>query len=252
MVAWLAGIALCFAIVFSTSLAGAQILDDDDDSSAMDDDDDAPAADGVVDEMEPAVEHGVGIRLRNVFVPQAMIELFVEEAASGMSTFGFGIDYVRRKGDFELVLGFEYENVSPDDGFYLEKGDVAPGEPPDRIVFDGLAWATLDVAFVFHKELHEKFALRYGAGFGLGIVLGEVLQTDSVCTSADIQNDCTVVPPGTPGAQINDPSDDVPPVFPVVNIILGAQYRPAKNITINLEGGMRSLFFVGLSSAFFF
>ena len=197
-----------------------------------------------------AVEYGVGLRLRGVFEPKFMLELFLEEAASGVFSPGFGLELNRRRENFELVLGFEYENVSPDDGFYLEKGDdpLTPGEAPDYVEFDGLAWFTADLTFVFHSPINDKVAFRYGAGFGLGLVLGEALQTDSTCTGRDIQNDCM---PDPNGEQVNDPAD-LPPVFPVVNLLAGVQFRPTPKMTVNLEGGLRTLFFFGLSSTYYF
>jgi hypothetical protein len=197
-------------------------------------------------------EYGVGLRLRGVFEPAFMMNLFVEEQTSGgMFHPGFGLELNRRKGDFELVLGFEYENVSPDDGYWLEKGDdgTSPGQTPDFVDFDGLSWFTTDLTFMFHSAMSEKVAFRYGAGFGLGIVFGDALQTDTNCSGTDFENDCTLDMGG--GAQVNDPAD-IPPVFPVVNLILGAQFRPSRAVSINVETGLRTLFFFGVSGTYYF
>ena len=163
-----------------------------------------------------------------------------------MSALGYGLEFVRRKGDFEIHIGIEHENVSPDDGFWLEKGDDPriDGEEPDFVEFDGLSWTTLDAEFVFLKSLGKGFELRYGAGFGLGIVHGEVLQTDSMCPAdvTDIQEQCTA----GGGEQVNDPAD-LPPVFPVVNILFGGQYSPPQcPICCPPLQGMRSVFPKGL------
>jgi len=45
---------------------------------------------------------------------------------------------------------------------------------------------------------------------------------------------------------------DLPPVFPVVNAILGLQIKPTEHMTINVEGGIRTLPFLGVSSSIFF
>ena len=42
------------------------------------------------------------------------------------------------------------------------------------------------------------------------------------------------------------------PVFPVVNLIVGLQFKPMEKMTINLEGGLRTLPFFGVSSTYFF
>lgn len=194
-------------------------------------------------------EYGMGLRLRGVFEPKGVIELFIEEASGGVFSPGFGVEFLRRKGNFELVLGLEYENVSPPDGHWLEKGDdgVSPGQYPDYVEFDGLAWFTADLAFMFHNPINDKVSFRYGAGFGLGIVLGEVLQTDQICTGRDFDSQCTDDTTG----QINDEAD-IPPVFPVIDLILGVQFKPTKKMTVNLEGGLRTLFFFGISAGYFF
>lgn len=197
-------------------------------------------------------EYGVGLRLRGVFEPAFMMNLFVEEQTSGgLFKPGFGLELNRRKGDFELVLGFEYESLSPSDGYWLEKGDdgTSPGQTPDFVDFDGLSWFTTDLTFMFHSPMSEKVAFRYGAGFGLGIVFGDALQTDTNCTGTDFENDCTLDTGG--GAQVNDPAD-IPPVFPVVNLILGAQFRPSRQVSINVETGLRTLFFFGISGTYYF
>lgn len=252
-------LAACFvtAVAFGGGVARAQDAPEDQPAPEAEPDEEGIEG-GDFDNYEKAdgrrktvkAEYGVGLRLRGVFEPKAIIELFLEEAASGVFSPGFGLELNRRRENFELVLGFEYENVSPDDGFYLEKGDdpLTPGESPDFVEFDGLAWFTADLAFVFHSPINEKVSFRYGAGFGLGLVLGEALQTDSICTGRDIQNDCA---PNPSGAQVNDPAD-LPPVFPVVILLTGVQFKPTPKMTINLEGGLRSLFFFGLSSTYYF
>jgi hypothetical protein len=204
-------------------------------------------------EIEP--EYGLGVRVRTVFVPKPILELFVEEASGGVFQPGFGLELSRRKGNFELVLGLEYESLSPDDGFWLDKGDDPndPEETPDFLEFNDLAWVTADIAFIFNAALTESLSFRYGAGLGIGVVLGEVLQTDSTCTPGtdDIQEDCTPDQTGAPGRQLNDPAD-LPPVFPVVDLIVGLQFRPIDKLTLNVETGIRTVGFFGVSSTYYF
>jgi hypothetical protein len=232
----------------------------------VDDEDPAPPADPESAESEgfddyarptgaPFADWGVGLRLRYVFLPKGMIELFLEEVPSGVGHGGIGIEATRRKGDFEMSFGLEYESLAPDDGFFREKGG---GDDPasvsadtDFTEFDGFGWVTLDATFVFHNPLNDKFALRYGAGFGLGIITGRVLQTDSTCTSTNIQEDCTAITNPGPGNDFKKEAD-VPPVFPVVSLLVGAQYRATDKISVNLEVGLRTIFYTGIGATYFF
>lgn len=199
-------------------------------------------------------EYGIGVRFRTVFVPKPVFELFVEEASSGLFTPGFGLELARRKDRLEVVLGFEYESLSPDDGFWLDKGDDpnVAAETPDFLEFDDLAWVTADVAFLYNAPLGRRASFRVGGGVGIGLLLGEILQTDSTCVPGtdDIRQDCTADPVAMEGRQFDDPAD-LPPVFPVVNLIMGLQWRPVDKLTFNLETGLRTVGFVGLSSTLY-
>lgn len=197
-----------------------------------------------------AVRHGLGLRLRYVFAPKGLIELFMEEAAGGMSQPGFGLDYVRRKKNFEFSVGIEYDKLDGKKGYYVESGGAAnePGTT-DFVEFDSLAWITVDASFVYHHPLTSMVALRYGGGIGLGIVTGDVIKTDAICTGSNAQTDCA--PSNNPAGELNEKQDffRFPPVF---NLVGGVQFTPVRNMAINLEIGMRTLFYSGISGQYFF
>ncbi len=195
---------------------------------------------------------GVGLRIRQLFVPEGIIELFLEDVPSGVSTTGFGLEIVRRKGDFDIVVGLEFENVSPDDGLYLEKGDTPglPGEDPDFVEFQDFATAGVDVSFVWHAEIAPKVDFRYGAGIGLALVLGDIIQTDTNCSTVGEIGSCSK---DINGEQVNEKNEDVPPVVPIVNLLVGARIEVLPQLTVNLEGGLRApLFFFGIGTTYLF
>ena len=121
-----------FAVIATLLLVGgmnssawAQDMDDESGDSADDEsmDSDVPMAAEVPDDPD-AVKHGVGLRLRYVFVPKALIDLFIEEGPGGMGNPGFGLDYVRRKKDVEISIGFEYDKLDGTEGYYVESATV--------------------------------------------------------------------------------------------------------------------------------
>ena len=216
-----------------------------------DDDDGPPPADTSSDLIAPEkAEMGVQIRLRRVHAPKGLIELFVDTAPAGAAHTGIGADFVRRKGNFELNVGFEWESLSIEDGVWIDKGDTIPADEADFLEFDGFGWVTFDAAFVWTTPVHEKVRIRYGAGVGIGIVLGEILRTDYACTNTTTES-CTLRT--SPPAENNKtPEDDIPPVFPVINVLAGIQIRPVPNMAINIEGGLRSFPYFGTSVGYFF
>lgn len=234
-------VALAAAVMAVPGTAEAQdaLMDDDDDMGG----DDAPPTPAVAeDPNKPAF--GVGLRLRQTFIPTSIIEAFVERAEGGFSNFGIGIEGIRRRGDLEISFGVEYESLAGDNGIWIDN-DLAA----DLLEYEDFAWITGDFTFVWHTKLHEYVALRYGGGAGLGIILGDVLQTDYICNPPDSVGSCQ---PDPGGADMREPQEKIPPVFPVVNILAGLQIRPTKNIAINVEGGMRTVFYFGSTVAYFF
>ena len=76
---------------------------------------------GVVEAKEEA-RFGIGLRLRSVHIPRFLLELFVQKAATSVNGFGFGLEGYRRKGNFELQVGLEYEALDGSDGIWVDKG----------------------------------------------------------------------------------------------------------------------------------
>ncbi len=208
---------------------------------------DEPKAEPIKLTDPDAARHGVGLRLRYVFVPKSLIEVFLEEAPSGMGNGGFGLDYVYRKKDYEFSVGFEYDKLSPDDGFFVESGGGTnmPGTI-DEIKFQDLSWFSIDAAFVWHKPLSELVSLRYGGGFGFGVVRGEIISKDAGCFGDDTQNECAPIP-GAP-----EEKKDFFRYPPVFNALAGVQFTPGDNLAINLEIGMRTVFYTGVGAQYFF
>jgi len=189
---------------------------------------------------------GVGVRIRNVRVPQGLIELFVEQASGGSSEVGIGIEVARRKGDFEVQFGLEYEKIEVEDGLWIDKGDMLPADEPDFVEFEGFGWVTAEVTFLNHTQLAKQFAIRYGGGAGIAIMTGEVVRTDYRCTSAD-QDSCMDY-----NGENQDEPYNIPPVMLVVNAIIGVQIRPIDKVFINIEGGLRTIPFFGTTVGYYF
>ena len=217
------------------------------------------------------IQYGVDLRLREVFLPAGLLELFLDHVPGGVQSTGFGFDLVRRRGDLELQLGFEYEALKPAAGVYINKGDSPNiGNPNNQAAVDyilpnsNFAWYTIEFTFLNHAEINKYIAFRYGGGVGLGILTGGIPRYKVYCAAgasspSNLNPQCT--PNTLPGGQATlDTTDlspqpaneNVPPVFPVVNAILGFQIRPVDHVVINLEGGIRTLPFIGVSLGYFF
>lgn len=258
---------LCLATLVSAAVAGGSAFA----GPALDDDkarEHSPSNNPALEPTPPAgdtVEYGVGFRARSVWVPKAVLELFVDRAAGGAQNYGFGVDLTRRRGTSELQLGFEFEHVNVGQGVWINKGDnVATGDEADYVLSPGssgnqLGWFTVEFTFINHAEINSILSVRYGGGIGVGVLIGELDHNNIICVGATN----SAPEPGCVPRRFNgngvysegtetQVAYDLPPVFPVVNAILGLQIKPTEKMTINIEGGIRTLPFVGVSSSYFF
>ncbi len=221
---------------------------------------------------EKPVEYGVGIRFRNVRIPKAQLELFLERAGDdGSSTLGTGIEFIRRRGNVELQLSFETEAIKPGSGIWIESGkNLAAGDVADYVLpvanqDKQLKWYTLEFTFLNHAPINKYVSIRYGGGAGIGIVAGRLDHLNMQCAGTGATNDNpTPCEPAQFGGSGNAPCEEdgtacgtlvkynIPPVFPVINAIIGAQIKPTEKMTINIEGGIRTFLFFGISGAYFF
>jgi hypothetical protein len=213
------------------------------------------------------VEWGIGVRARNVRVPQGLLELFVDRAPGGISSYGLGLDIVRRRGNTELQLGIELEQIQPPAGVWIESNsNVATGDEADFIVAPrnnndkSLGWVTAELTFLSHAPITKGVAIRYGGGAGIGLVVGELGRYNVICTNATNESPepgCVPQRFGGSAQPSPDGGDNIvkyklPPVFPVVNAVVGLQLRPISKVTINIEGGIRTFPFFGVSGGVFF
>jgi hypothetical protein len=232
--------AALFALTTATAAAQGAALDDDTSG-----DGDAVPTSSLVE--PPKTNIGVGIRLRNVRIPKGMLEWFVEEVPGGVSNIGIGAELSRRKGDFEVQFGLEYEKLTVTPGIWVEKDKPLPGATADDVRDDGFGWVTAELTFMYHTPIVPQLAVRYGGGAGLGILMGSVRRTDQVCGTSSTDS-CVDDPTG----ENQDTPYSTPPVMLVVNAIIGLQVRPTNEIFINVETGVRTVPFFGMTAGYYF
>lgn len=224
---------------------------------------DSTASPTTLETVETKPEYGFDLRLRRIFIPTGLLELFVERSAGGASNTGFGADLVRRRGNLELQLGFEFEHLEVGQGVWINKGDnVSSGDEADYILNaksagTALGWFSVEFTFLNHAPINKYVAVRYGGGAGIGFLTGELQKYDVMCVGATNDTPEPGCRPNTLGGNGVDADNspaayDLPPVFPVVNAIIGVQIRPTPKAVINIEGGIRTLPFVGVSGGYFF
>ncbi|MCA9679880.1 MAG: hypothetical protein H6709_08820 [Kofleriaceae bacterium] len=213
-------LAVCLAMALT--IPASRALADDDDSSPVD--------------------WGVGVQAHRGHVSRGLQKLFVDDSPGGATQDGGGITFTRRGKQLELVIGLGFDPLDGVDGYYLKKsGTATTAGDVDYMEFHQLQWFTADFTVVGRLSLHKILALRYGAGLGFGVVRGEARKTDAICTSDRLQQDCMI----DPNAVDVDVPADIPPVLPVVNLLVGAELRPFRFLSVYVDAGLHSVPYVG-------
>ena len=202
----------------------------------------------VVDVPESEKLHwGFGIRGGARAVPSVGLDLFYDIHPNLKDTAGtsFGLEFIRRKGEVDLKLGFSFEDYTGTDGDgdqFLQTGDAIDDL---EFVKNSLQIISIDINVVGSTKITDWWHLLYGAGLGVGIVRGELSRTDTFApdpTDPNTRRPCNG--PGDPIAnclEIAVVEDSVPPAIPVLNMLLGMRFDFSKNVAFRVEGGLRTL-----------
>lgn len=210
----------------------------------------AAAPDDLGEELPPArpadLAYGVAAQLRWVSVPSWLLNAFTKKNIP-LSSWGTGISGFRRKGNFDIALSFNYQNMSPPDGNWLGSSNKAATDT-NFVHFQDFALYAVDVSFIWHAFFTDWFGLHYGAGLGLGILSGHIvrtiIQTPNGCTEANA-GDTTMCKPGPTDVPFTSP--DVPAAVPIFSVQVGVDFRLPKvrGWEARIEGGFYDAFFLG-------
>jgi hypothetical protein len=219
--------------------------------------------------------YALGARVRGIFVPSAFLNPYLQ-ASTSMNSASLGLEFIYRKAAYDVVTSLDFSFVSPDDGNYLANDHDAAFDT-HYAQFRDLNFLSADVSIIGHHtwDAVPWLELRYGAGLGLGVVLGDVLLTNnwSNCTSANASDvkQCHPVGvdltspnkeaqlkategPGTDTAQTphRHVSQDKPPVMAVINVLVGVSFKLHRHVTAQVEVGFRDAMFVGAGLHYWF
>jgi hypothetical protein len=218
------------------------------------------------------VSYGVGLQVRGIFVPSWFLKLFLENSTA-LNSASIGAEFIRRKGNFDLIASMNFGFYSPPDGNYLGRGK-APAVDTDYVQFRNLNVLAFGVTFIWHHDFLKWLSLVYGAGLGFGVVLGDIYRisngtggciTNSSDTSQcypvgmDLTNretwlanrQCSPEADG-PGSPCQFREDGKWPVIPIVHLLIGLNFKVTDQISIRADMGWHDCFYGGATGHYLF
>jgi hypothetical protein len=217
-----------------------------------------------------AVLYGAGVQVRGIFVPSWFLGAFLDRSTA-LNSASIGGEFIRRKGNFDLVASINFGFYSPPDGNYMGRGKN-PAIDVDYIQFRNLNVLAFDVAFIWHHDFLPWLSLIYGAGLGFGVVLGDIYRiSNSGCTPENAGDPSKCYPKGMdlanreawlakntcqgpdgPDAPCLYREDGKWPVIPIVHLLIGLNFKVTEKISIRVDGGFHDAFYCGATGHYFF
>jgi hypothetical protein len=108
------------------------------------------------------LSYGVAARLVWVSVPAWLLHPFASQNVP-LSSWGTGIQLFRRKGNFDIALSFNYQNMSPPNGNWLGNGNK-PATDTSYLQFHNFALYGIDASFIWHAFFTNWFGMHNCAG----------------------------------------------------------------------------------------
>jgi hypothetical protein len=221
-------------------------------------------------------KYALGARVRGVWMTPAMLSPYVQ-TTSGLQSFAGGAEFIVRKPTYDVVTSLDLTFLSLTDGNFLGNGHD-PSQDTHYVQFGSfgqLTFLSADVSILGHTALGRFVELRYGAGVGLGLVIGDVLIINNgrQCTSQNY-SDLSKCYPHTPDGRVDIPlgrpdteaklkateqpgvvdladdphrhaTNNKPPVMVVLNIQAGLRVKVHRHLAFDLDVGFRDAIFFG-------
>jgi len=228
-------------------------------------------------QAKPSALYGAGFTFNGKFVPTWFLNAFLNHSTP-LNSISLGGQFIRRKGNFDLIASVNFGFYSPRDGNYMGKNKSYDIDV-DYLQFRNLNLLSFEVAFVWHHNFTEWLSLVYGAGLGLGVVLGDIYRISAgggtegrgKCTPENAENIDECYPLGMDTSRREEwlsqhscntedtvdnpclyPEKDVWPVIPMVHLLVGLNFKISEQFSVRVDGGWHDAFYVGATSHYFF
>lgn len=207
----------------------------------------------------------VGARLRWIMIPEWFISMFgldtmqaskYERGLPLISNVGIGPEFIFRRDGFDITAAIWYVGLNWDPISMKGSGE---SEGSWEVVENDMRGMLFTADFIWSTSITDWVAITYGAGIGLGVRWGDVTETEATAASGYLEkcngpND----PFGDSGCSESAADGDYGRTydkfnaFPWIEFLVGARFKPHRNMSIYIDGGFSMGFQVGLRTQYIF
>lgn len=222
--------------------------------------------------MQPVAKHGIGLRVRGLFLPGWLLGT-VFDANTALNSTAFGVEWVRHKGNMDMVGTIDFGFYSLNDGNFMSNGKN-PATEVDYIQFRNLNLLALGVDWIWHRDITHWLSFVYGGGVGIGVVLGDVFRVSNANCTPENMNDINACYPKMLKGRLNEreavlaaslasgkdtpddphlyPEDGLWPVVPVLHLLVGVNFKLSDSVSVRADAGFHNAFYLGAAGHYYF
>lgn len=188
----------------------------------------------------------LGARARWIMIPEWFVKMFGADILRAgkdkhllLSNFAGGAEFTYRKDGFDITAAVSFIDLGWRDQLSF-KGASEDGNSWEVIENDMKA-ILITADFLWSTSITDWFAITYGAGLGLGIKWGDIVETEATQASGGKEK---CIGPGLPngdpwcadGEEYGDTWDKLP-VIPWIEVLFGTRFKPHRNVYIHVDAG---------------
>ena len=210
----------------------------------------------------------VNFRGRYLFVPDSLLDIWYESHSGGglvparprIEAYSLGLDFVVRDKQANGIFYAEYVSSLIKPGYWDDRDNPPDDADGSWIEPEMFGLVLIGANYAYEIKANNWFSVMVGAGLGIGIKTGQLVEWEPGEDPSDGNSDNIDVECGTAGSPAytragsiddgglgceDDGAVKVPSVIPVVDVNLGIRFNINDHASIRLEAGLHDLIYGG-------
>lgn len=203
----------------------------------------------------------VNFRGRYLFLPDSILDIWYEDHQGGddeiperpsISAYSLGLEFVVKDKQANGIFYVEYIASLLDEGYWDDRENPPVDTDGSYIIPESLGLIALGADYGYELHATDWFSFIFGAGLGIGIKTGNLVEweageTPGAANADNTEQDCGSTSPAYVRKDEceNDGAVKVPPVIPILDVNVGIRFNFSDRASLRIEGGVHDLIYGG-------